>query len=253
MHQGQGRFTWGLNSIMKTVFNVLFPNTNPGQFWILRKLKQITLLEWYHKVNPAHRKIFKYVKKGDIVVDIGANRGDYTNQFLKRGAFVYAFEPSAIFRSLFHRYEHHKMVKCISVALGKEDGETWLNEFVGDGVSTTVTDNLIGYDGMIMKHKILVRKLDDFNLEPDFIKIDTEGMDYEVLLGAKETLKKHRPKVLIECCENRLNFAGYTIQGIHDFMTGLGYHGEKVYENEDYHDMLYTWLDPMFGRERFYS
>lgn len=40
--------------------------------------------------------------------------------------------------------------------------------------------------------------LDDFNLAPDFIKIDVQGFEYKVLLGAEKTLQKHLPVLLIE-------------------------------------------------------
>lgn len=33
----------------------------------------------------------------------------------------------------------------------------------------------------------------------DLIKIDVEGYEYKVLLGAKETLKKYNPVIIIEC------------------------------------------------------
>lgn len=45
---------------------------------------------------------------------------------------------------------------------------------------------------------IEIKRLDELNLKPDIIKIDTEGHDFSVLKGLVETLRRHRPSVLIE-------------------------------------------------------
>ena len=45
---------------------------------------------------------------------------------------------------------------------------------------------------------IEVKTLDSFQLKPDFIKIDVEGFEYQVLLGAEETIKNSRPILLVE-------------------------------------------------------
>ena len=46
-----------------------------------------------------------------------------------------------------------------------------------------------------------VIKLDDLNLNPDIIKTDAEGFDYEVLVGLKGTILRNRPFILIEYSE----------------------------------------------------
>ncbi len=43
-----------------------------------------------------------------------------------------------------------------------------------------------------------IARIDDLGLSPDIIKIDTEGFDYEVLLGAQATISSGRPFVMIE-------------------------------------------------------
>ena len=50
----------------------------------------------------------------------------------------------------------------------------------------------------IAKIAIDVKTLDSFNLQPDFIKIDVEGFEYQVLLGSEKTINDHRPILLIE-------------------------------------------------------
>jgi FkbM family methyltransferase len=62
------------------------------------------------------------------------------------------------------------------------------NEFIGQPVNYT--------DNTVLVPKMT---LDEFNLpRVDFIKIDIEGMEMEALAGARETIKKYRPILLIE-------------------------------------------------------
>jgi FkbM family methyltransferase len=51
---------------------------------------------------------------------------------------------------------------------------------------------------VIVEFRVDILPLDELNLSPDIIKIDTEGFDYEVLLGLTKTLDRCRPPVLIE-------------------------------------------------------
>ena len=46
---------------------------------------------------------------------------------------------------------------------------------------------------------IKVRTLDSYDIRADFIKIDVEGSEIEVLLGAMKTIRKSRPVIMVEC------------------------------------------------------
>jgi FkbM family methyltransferase len=48
--------------------------------------------------------------------------------------------------------------------------------------------------------------LDDFNLNPDFLKVHTEGTEAEILLGAKETIKRSRPVISYSVYHRREGF-----------------------------------------------
>jgi FkbM family methyltransferase len=49
---------------------------------------------------------------------------------------------------------------------------------------------------------IKLKKIDDFNLNPSFIKIDIEGHEYECIMGGLKTIKKNKPILLIEYDRN---------------------------------------------------
>jgi hypothetical protein len=58
-----------------------------------------------------------------------------------------------------------------------------------------------------------IRRLDDLDLSPFFIKLDVQGYEYKALKGGEETLRKHQPVLLIETPNQKTR----------EFLTGLGY------------------------------
>jgi FkbM family methyltransferase len=180
----------------------------------------------------------KYIKKGDLVIDVGANAGHYSTRFLRLGANVVAFEPGTVFRQLYARHGGNSRIECYSVALNKDGGWITLSEFAGDGWSTA-SKNAEGIAKVILIHQVVSLPLDHYGFIPNFIKIDTEGMDLDVLIGAEQTLKNWHPIVLAECNIPRLKDFGYTKDDMINFMVGLGYRYE-VKENLDWcQDILF--------------
>jgi FkbM family methyltransferase len=222
--------------ILERAFVWVF-NREPIEFYALRKLK--SLLFYKRKVAPAHVNIFKkYIHKGDLVIDVGANAGHYSTKFLRLGARVIAFEPGTVFRQLYARHGGNSRIELHCEALGRDIEWVNLYEFAGDGWSTA-SDKAPTISKVIIKHKVPCWTLDWFELKPDFIKIDTEGMDLNVLLGAEETLKKYKPIVLAECNMTRLKDFGQTKEDMLTYMSGLGYR-YKVLENLDWcQDILF--------------
>ena len=147
-------------------------------------------------------RILPYIKQGAIVVDVGAYIGDHTIAYAKKvgneGA-VFAFEPSQpTFECLEYNLKGYKdTVLCFNMALGKEAGKCSLQS-----VETNYGMNYINSDS----GEIEVRTLDSFNLGGlDFLKIDCEGYELDVLEGAKETINKYRPIMFIEINELALS------------------------------------------------
>jgi FkbM family methyltransferase len=153
--------------------------------------------------------IARMVQPGDTVLDVGAFIGTHTLAFahmVGTGGCVHSFEPrEPIRRILVSNVERNNLADYVRVhpcALGSStsevnvlavDAQTEQNfgglaieEFVADGLSLTET--------------IAIRPLDDFTFERlDFIKIDAEGMEADVIFGGEQTLAKHRPILFAEC------------------------------------------------------
>jgi FkbM family methyltransferase len=173
--------------------------------------------------EPESRKYLQLnVKKGDIAVDVGACLGHYTFLFSKlvgeRG-FIYAFEPDPIMFKLLNmniRLNDLKNVKAFNIALSDFNG---VSKFY---LTTGGMSSFTAMKGLRSVVNAKVNKLDYFKFPViDWMKIDTEGSEYLVLAGAKETLARCDLKMLIEFLpqfgnEEQLLSAleGWKIQGL---------------------------------------
>ena len=184
-------------------------------YWYLRKryygrrwLKNQSL-----KNNAEALFLVKYNFNNHVVYDIGSSIGMMTQFFsasVNRKGKVFAFEPNPEpFEILDKRIGRDigLNVKVFNIAIGKEDGQSEMivsNEHSATGsIEKNIKLGLLK-NGDIYKIKVLVQSLDNFiktqdkiNM-PTFIKIDTEGLEYDVLKGSINYLKKYKPKLFIE-------------------------------------------------------
>ena len=65
-------------------------------------------------------------------------------------------------------------------------------------------------DVQFVKVSTIDKTFSDFSGEVDLIKIDTEGWEYFVLKGGKQTINKYRPIILMEFEEINMNQCGVT-------------------------------------------
>jgi FkbM family methyltransferase len=152
-----------------------------------------------------------------VAVDVGANRGDTIQaiQMRTKNVKVMAFEPNPlVFSRLSKVYKGDSAVTLFNFGLADKDEIIHLNipfykKFMFDGLASFIPDAALGWLKTRIffyneKHLSLrqieccLTRLDRFEIKPSFIKIDVQGFEYQVLLGAKETLRECRPIVLIE-------------------------------------------------------
>ncbi len=160
------------------------------------------------KVEPELLWLTEFLPKDAVFMDVGANVGHFLFQ-LEYHLFpqnIYAFEPN---KSLNRRLKRlFPKVKLFSVALSDENtvAEFKIPVLKGEKVNsrgTLQTDFREENEEKTIIQKVKVVKLDDFNpiqkLEKvDFIKIDVEGNEMKTLFGAKETILKFKPTVMVE-------------------------------------------------------
>lgn len=132
-----------------------------------------------------------------IVLDIGANDGDYTAAILKLAphSSIHAFEPSpAIATFLTARFQNDERVAVHQFGLSNHIGKVQLysNNFAGK-MSSLVKRNLshlnVQFD---LIEEITVTTLRDWcasaGVKPHVLKIDVEGFEFQVLEGAGDML-----------------------------------------------------------------
>jgi len=169
---------------------------------------------------------------GDIV-EIGANIGTETVSFcdiVNNVAKVHAFEPLPInLKQLRELSKTQKSLNIFEYALSDKNGEA---SFLVPPETSSGTGKIINNRKSSNLIKVKTAKLDDFldkftNL--NFISIDTEGHEPFVLNGAKNTLKKHNPIVVIEVSPKLLiKYANSKPKDISQFFKELGYNVFKI-------------------------
>ncbi len=160
-------------------------------------------LALYGEFSEGEAEIFRHlVRPGDMVVEVGANIGAHTVLLARlagpEGA-VLAFEPQAIlFQIMCANLALNSIVNVVAEqkGLGRRPGFAHIppldygaNSNFG-GVSLDMVDK---------GERVPVAILDAYHLEKcAFIKIDVEGMEFQVLEGAADTIHRLRPAMYIE-------------------------------------------------------
>ena len=159
-----------------------------NNFWVLYKRHtEPTLVECEEKdTQPTQREgALKYVKSWRRCIDIGSNVGMWTRELAQKFKLVYCFEPNPNFNECFRRNITENNVKLFEFGLSNKE-HTASQEF-----NSTQMTNTPG--------NVQCRTLDSFNLNNiNFIKIDVDGFEVEVLEGAVETITRNNPVINIE-------------------------------------------------------
>jgi FkbM family methyltransferase len=165
--------------------------------------------------------------------DIGANTGYYgiMAAFLGKGKInTFAFEPiqefSAIEQESIKCNHLEKNVTIFNCALGNTDSQQSI--FISG--SGTSLNKQFQSAKPVPERVIHVRRLDDLIEQdrlpaPDFLKIDVESLEYEVLLGAKLTLESAKPVVWYESAltVKQNNYTNDNFFATQELLSGLGY------------------------------
>lgn len=178
------------------------------------------------------------------IIDIGANVGLMTLQFAKlvpKGK-VYSFEPT------FYALERLRRNLSLNDELGKR--VTVINSFVSE--KSDANPNIVAFSSWKVNGErgtndhpvhlgtpkategVPAISLDDFTevnhiSKIDFIKIDTDGHEYEVFKGAKKAIAKYRPKIIFEIGLYVMDEKNITFDFYYNYFKELNY---KLYDTK---------------------
>jgi FkbM family methyltransferase len=155
-------------------------------------------------------------KPNGVFIDVGAHTAYFAHLFYEKASHFLLIEPSnrcvdECLRPLADRWSAKTVVVCHSPAFSQSGVEVEIRQSDdGWGMSPTLNDaSEHSQDGQTMMKTVTVDEQYFTNealaaVPVSAIKIDVDGPDLEVLEGANQVIRKHRPLVLIENCEEPL-------------------------------------------------
>ncbi|MDQ6764825.1 MAG: FkbM family methyltransferase [Verrucomicrobiota bacterium] len=177
--------------------------------------------------TPDHPHQYEYgltqLRSDDVLLDVGCCDGGFAAKAAEVGARVIAVEPSNIMAGVIRRLFELRGLPAPHIAqclLGAAPGVAHFQDDLRDPARSQITR-----EPRPNSYKVSVRTLDDLAADltvvPTFIKCDAEGADFDILKGARNFLRTHRPKVAVTVYHNRNDFAD-----IGKYLRSLGYEVE---------------------------
>ena len=193
-----------------------------------------------------------YIEQGMTVIDVGANIGEVTlaaaNRVKSTGKVI-AFEPvTHIHATLSKNISKNRLhwVEPVKLGLSEKSGNAVIyassngdiNELENIGLGT-----LYPMEGRrVPIEEIQLASLDSYLTDNpierlDLIKIDIEGAELPCLLGAKETIQKFKPHIILETQKETYVAAGYSPEDLVEFFSPLKYEIFRLGVNGSLHEV----------------
>jgi len=144
----------------------------------------------------ATKAVMDFIKPSTVTIDVGANIGYYALYCAKKGKFVHAIEPvkaNCIRLDENMKLNGYSNYKIYNLAIGSENG---LSEFHMSAHSNCGRINAEFHEvkNFTSSFQVETMTLDDFCKKEgikkiDFVKMDVEGYETEIIKGAKKTLE----------------------------------------------------------------
>ena len=212
--------------------------------------------------NIVARRIVRSLDRyGSVVLDVGANEGDFTDLVLSdsRKLGVMSFEPHPrTYSRLQHKFAGTQRVQLLNCAVGSEVGEISLFDYDDDDGSfhASVFRDVIEvtHKGKAAEHIVELITLDSLNIHGDIALVK---IDVEVLKGAKKLIAAKRPRFfVIEFNEMNVNshtflkdicaeLTGYKVERILPGGRTLELSNYRAWKHEifAYQNLLFTKMD----------
>lgn len=173
--------------LSNTIFEVVPP-----------RARQRLVAQGYKRLQPELRRLPDFVPRGCLALDVGAWWGPWTFWLARQAGQVHTFEPVPHIAE-FLRTVSRPNVTIHEFALSDVDGVAGLS-VPDSGVGAEGRATLGTPEFAAREVQVQVRRLDDVELpgRVGFVKIDVEGHELAAVRGARQTLERDRPNLLIE-------------------------------------------------------
>ncbi len=180
------------------------------------------------------QKFKKFIPEGGTVIDCGTSIGDHTVTYASwvgPNGTVLGFEANP------------DVAECCALNLAIYPWARIHNMGLSDdvGVAGIAVDANVGASHLVPGgREVMLAPLDNYTKDLkrcDFIKVDVEGFEVRLLVGAKDTIARFSPAILMEVNSGALEKQGFTPRDIYDRLDA----------------MLYRWtvVDGKFGTAQY--
>jgi FkbM family methyltransferase len=181
---------------------------------------------WYVGLPEYDEMTFllRFLRKEDVLYDVGANAGSYSILALGCGCRVVAMEPvPATFARLQANVELNRasdLISALNLAAGQQHGHVRMSTHLGTGNRVLAEDEV---QPGIEVEIITLDEVAETHPAPTFLKIDVEGHEIEVLRGARKVLGRPGLEgLLIETFRSH-NWALPRMQELEAVLAGHGF------------------------------
>lgn len=196
--------------------------------------------------NPVLDFIHDYLREGDILIDIGANIGVVTVEsslIVGSKGKIYSIEPHPkTFEFLKGNIAFNRItnIETFNVALGNNNGVILFSNERSDD-QNSIIDSGKGIE-------IPIHRLDDLmNLSHiTLIKIDVEGYEKFVLMGATQLLKV-TDCIYFEAVEHAMKKYGYSFEDVYDILASNGFQLFRISGNKEISSITRTYKPKVIG------
>lgn len=202
-----------LRKLLRTIL-VYCPTLHNAKLFIQRSYLKYSSDSFDSDFNAL--KLFKFDR--EVLLDIGGNNGFAIDAMLGfcPNCEIHSFEPNpSLAGKNQRRFKSLNNVSVYNLGLGDQFGDFILYSPVYNGyefsglaslsreeASSWLNESLLYFYSRerltLKEYTCTIKKLDDFNFKPSFIKIDVQGYELNVLKGGKNTISEFKPVILIE-------------------------------------------------------
>jgi FkbM family methyltransferase len=185
--------------------------------------------------DGEHLVVRSFIKKNDVIVDAGANIGLWAEMAASVVDFeckIYAFEPvGSTFDKLKKNITAKRMdatVSYFNCALGRKDGRREMNCFEGLPGCNSMFNRPVFKERLVEKITVPVTSIDEFVHKQsiahiNFLKIDTEGSELDIIMGAKNLIESGEIDVIQFEYGGCYRDAGTTLSEVYAYLRSNGY------------------------------